>query len=56
MFLQVEIGPEVFSAVTDLAVEDGKPIISGITGDGQHLAGYLAGGDEVAARTRSCSS
>lgn len=46
MFLQVEIGPEVFSAVTDLAVEDGKPIVSGITGDGQHLAGYLAGEDE----------
>lgn len=44
--IRADVGPEVFSRVTDLSVADGKPVISGISSDGRHLAGYAAGGAE----------
>lgn len=44
--IRLEVGPEVFSKVTDLAVLDGIPVVSGIAGDGRHLAGYEAAGED----------
>lgn len=44
--LHVNVGTERFSRITDITVADGMPVVSGITGDGKHLAGYAAGDHE----------